>query len=129
MVYKKHKNYNLRLKSTGAKKVLESINKHFNHKIDNKGDKINIHYLILLKIRELSNYLKGKRKTIDFSKPKYKLNRIDTEELKDKISNISYYKWKKAGLSKGTLHYLKKNTVSDKPFSINKNILKEIINL
>jgi len=119
-------NYNLRLRSSGAKKVLESINKHFNHKILYKGDNVNIHYLILLKTRELSNFLKKKSKNIDFIKPKQKLNRKDTEEVRNKILNISYVDWKNKGLSKGTLFYLKKNARLDKPFSMNKNI-EEIV--
>jgi CRISP-associated protein Cas1 len=119
-------NYNLRLRSSGAKKVLESINKHFNHKILYKGDNVNIHYLILLKTRELSNFLKKKSKNIDFTKPKQKLNKKDTEEVRNKILNISYVDWKNKGLSKGTLFYLKKNARLDKPFSMNKNI-EEIV--
>jgi len=119
-------NYNLRLRSTGAKKVLESINKWFNKKVTYMGDENNWHYIILLKIREFAQFISYPNKKMDFTNPNYTLNRKDAVELRDKIQNISYVDWKKKGLSKGTLHYIKQNAKSEKPFYIKKNT-KDII--
>ena len=121
-------NYNLRLKSSGAKKVLESINKWFNKDVTYLGDKTNWHYIILLKIREFAQFMSNPNKKIDFSNPNYKLTRKDTIELRDKIQNISYVAWKKKGLSKGTLHYIKQNIKNNKPFYIKKNTADIIAN-
>jgi len=63
----------------------------------------------LLKTRELAQYLVGKRKTLDFSKPAYSVGRQDSDDIRQKILSISCYDWKKMGFSKGTLHYTKKN--------------------
>ena len=45
---------------------------------------------------------------------------------------MPYAEWKKQGFSKGTLHYMKKNAKSDKPFTLNKHVkerLEQWINL
>ena len=38
--------------------------------------------------------------------------------MRRKILETPYSKWKRMGYSKGTLHYLKKNARSEKPFKI-----------
>ncbi len=40
----------------------------------------------------------------------------------EKIPSISYSYWKKMGFSKGTLHYMKQNAESEKPFSLNAHV-------
>lgn len=120
-------NYNLRLKTSGVKKIMDNINKYFNIDVEYKKNKVNMHYLILLKTRELSNYLKTGKKLF-FTDIKFKIKRQDTEDIRNKILNISYYKWMKAGLSKGTLHYIKQNIKENKPFTLNKHIENKIIN-
>ena len=34
--------------------------------------------------------------------------------------------WKKLGFSKGTLHYMKQNAKSDKPFTLNSHVLERV---
>lgn len=75
-----------------------------------------------MKTRELAQYLVGKRKSLDFSKPVYAVERQDSEVIREKILSISYSEWKKMGFSKGTLHYMKKNAEADKPFSLNAHV-------
>ena len=82
---------------------------------------------MLMKTQELAHYLTGKTKTIDFTKPSPKLKRIDNQELREKILNLSYYKWMKAGFSKGTFHYMKQNAKSEKPFNLNKHVQKRLV--
>lgn len=73
----------------------------------------------MLKTRELAQYLVEKRKAIDFSKPEFTIDRQDSEDIRQKILNISYTEWKNLGFSKGTLHYMKQNAKADKPFTLN----------
>jgi hypothetical protein len=42
------------------------------------------------------------------------------------ILSIPYAQWKKRGFSKGTLHYMKKNAESDKPFTLNKHVRERL---
>jgi CRISP-associated protein Cas1 len=73
---------------------------------------------LLFKGKELAHYLIGKTKELDFVSPEFGVNRVDTHEIRQKILSISYVDWKKLGFSKGTLHYMKRNAKSDKPFTI-----------
>ena len=47
-------------------------------------------------------------------------------DIRQKILNISYVDWKKLGFSKGTLHYMKQNAKSDKPFTLNSQVLERV---
>lgn len=99
--------YSLSLKPSGAKKLTEEFNNWMNKKVPCKKQSVMWGYALLLKTRELAQYLVEKRKTIDFSKPEYTIERQDSEEIRQKILSISYSDWKKMGFSKGTLHYMK----------------------
>jgi CRISP-associated protein Cas1 len=61
-----------------------------------------------------------------FVKPEYEIERIDSYDMRQKILNISDVDWKKLGLSKGTLHYMKQNAKSDKPFTLNSHVLERV---
>lgn len=44
--------------------------------------------------------------------------RDDSAQMRQKILDMNYSDWMKAGNSKGSLHYLKKNAKSDNPFRV-----------
>ncbi len=46
--------------------------------------------------------------------------------MRQKILSISYTEWKEMGFSKGTLHYLKQNAASEKPFTLNKHVRERL---
>lgn len=60
-------------------------------------------------------------------KPEYQVDRVDTDEIRRKILGISYADWKKLGFSKGSLHYMKKNAESEKPFSLNQHVVERLM--
>ena len=60
-------------------------------------------------------------------KPEYQVDRVDTDEIRRKIQSISYADWKKPGFSKGSLHYMKKNAESEKPFSLNQHVVERLM--
>jgi CRISPR-associated protein Cas1 len=101
--------YSLRLKPSGAKKVTEEFQNRMNKKVPYHKNSVTWNYALLLKTRELAQYLVEKRKTIDFSKPEFTLDRQDSDDIRQKILSISYTEWKNLGFSKGTLHYMKQN--------------------
>ena len=118
--------YSLRLKPSGAKKLTEEFNKWMNNKVTYKGKSMIWSYVLLLKTRELAQYLVEKRKTIDFSNPHYAVERQDSEDVRQKILSISYTDWKKMGFSKGTLHYMKQNAKDEKPFTLNAHVRERL---
>lgn len=119
-------NYNLRLKPTGARKIVNEFSNMLNKKVSYQGKESTWSYVIFLKVRELAHYLASKKEKLDFVKPEYENERIDSYDIRQKILNISYVDWKKLGFSKGTLHYMKQNAKSDKPFSLNAHVLERV---
>lgn len=120
-------NYALRLRPTGARKVTEEVNAWFNKTVEYQGKELMWSYVMLLKGRELAHYLTGKKRGLDFIKPDYQVDRVDSAEIRRKILSISYADWKKLGFSKGTLYYMKQNARADKPFSLNQHIIKRLM--
>ena len=98
----------------------------FNEKVDYEGKNITWSYILFLKTRELAHYLIGKKKTVNFLKPSYEIERKDSNEIRKKILDISYSDWKKLGFSKGTLHYMKKNAEENRPFTLNKHVIERL---
>ena len=82
--------------------------------------------ILLLKVRGLAHYMAGKTKELEFVSPKFGAQRVYSHEIRQKILNISYVDWKKLGFSKGTLHYMKQNAKSDKPFTLNSHVLERV---
>ncbi|MFA6462033.1 MAG: CRISPR-associated endonuclease Cas1 [Candidatus Woesearchaeota archaeon] len=115
-------NYNLRLRSTGAKKVLTEIEKMFNQKAEFNNQQWAWRYVIQEQTTNLAQLLVGKKKEITFLSGIKGLKRQDSDDIRKKIMGISYTDWKNLGFSKGTLHYMKKNAASDKPFTMNKQV-------
>jgi CRISP-associated protein Cas1 len=119
--------YTLRLRPSGAKKLIAAIDKQFHEKSEHKGATWSWRYIIQDKTTELSHYLQGKRKKIEFITPEWKIERQDKADIREIIKNISYTKWEQMGFSKGTLNYMKKNAASDKPFTLNKHVEERIL--
>ena len=119
-------NYSLLLRPTGARKVTEAVNSWLNRTVEYQGKEVTWSYVLLLKARELAQYLIGKKRSLNFLTHEYEIERQDSEDMRRKIQNISYADWKEMGFSKGTLHYLKKNAEGDKPFTINKHVKERL---
>jgi len=70
----------------------------------------------------------GRRYSIEFIKLVYVVKRYDSDLLRKKIIAMPYTEWKKMGFSKGILHYMKHNSRSDKPFTLNAHVKKRLEN-
>jgi len=118
--------YSLRLRPSGARKVTDEFNSVINGKVEYRKKNSSWGSVLLLKARELSHHLVGKRKTIEFIKPVYVGKRDDTDLLRKKIIDMPYTEWEKMGFSKGTLHYMKQNANSGKAFSLNAHVRERL---
>ncbi|NPE29829.1 CRISPR-associated endonuclease Cas1 [Methanococcoides sp. SA1] len=118
--------FSLRLRPTGARKVTEEFNSVMNGKVEYRKKNTSWGSVILVKSRELSHQLVGKRKTIEFSNPVYVGERVDSNLLRKTIIDMSYVDWNKMGFSKGTLHYMKQNAEADKPFTLNAHVKERL---
>lgn len=122
-------NYNIKLRPIGVKKLIKEVEAQFNKTTNYVGRKYSWSYIILLKTRELAQYLLNKRRDINFSTPSIKLTRIDNHEIREKILKFPYSKAKKLGINKSTLWYLKQNAMSDKPFKIYEKVKEKLLKL
>ncbi|WP_292462316.1 CRISPR-associated protein Cas1 [Methanolobus sp.] len=118
--------YSLRLKPSGAKKVTEEFNKWMKKKIPYQKQSVMWSYALLLKTRELAQYLVEKKKSGDFCKPVYTIERPDSDDIRQKILSISYTDWENMGFSKGTLHYMKKNAEANMAFTLNAHVKERL---
>lgn len=118
--------YTLRLRPSGARKLVAEINNQLDRKVGFNSQQWSWRYVIQAKTRELAQFLVGKRTNIDLSGPNEPLERFDSEDLRQKILQISYTEWAKMGFSKGTLHYMKRNARQNKPFSLNKHVRERL---
>lgn len=82
----------------------------------------------MLKTRELTGYLEGRRTKVDYNSPSKTFRRIDDAELREKILAISYKEWAEMGYGKNGLYYLKKNVIDNKSFII-KQGMRDRINM
>ena len=104
---------------------LESLRIQFNSSANYRGLNYQWDSIILQKTRELANYILGKSRNLDFSKPLPDLERFDTKELREKILVLSVPEARKIGISKSTLWYLQERAQLNKPLRIyNKSKLK-----
>jgi CRISPR-associated protein Cas1 len=111
-------NYNIRLRPDATKKLIELVNGQLSSRVSYKNRSWEWRSVIHQKAGELVECLDGKRTSVDFITPYPVITRDDSEELRSKILSIGYNDWMKAGNSKGSLHYLKKNAMSEKPFKV-----------
>jgi CRISPR-associated protein Cas1 len=118
-------NCNLWMRPTDVRKVTEEVNRWMNKTVEYQGKDYPWHYDMPLKARELAHYLVGK-KMPDFVVPAYAVERQDSDEIRQKILDMSYTEWEKMGFSKGTLHYMKENAKSGKPFMLNKHVRERL---
>ncbi|MBP2029529.1 CRISPR-associated protein Cas1 [Methanohalophilus levihalophilus] len=118
--------FSLRLKPMGARKVTAEFNSMLNSKTKYRNKNTAWSSVLLLKSRELAHHLVGKRKTLDFVKPAHQIERNNSDDMRQKIMDISYSEWMKMGFSKGTLHYMKQNAKSGKTFSLNSHVKERL---
>jgi len=120
-------NYNLRLRPSGAKKLMEEINLWFNKKVKYQNKMYKWGNLMIEQARVLAHYLTGKKDMLDFSEPYFEIKRDDTEEMREAIIKMPYKKWKELGYSKGTLHPLKQKVKEGKVFYLTKDVKERLL--
>ena len=78
------------------------------------------------KTQELGRFLLGKSGSIDFIEPSPNLMRSDSQELRKRVLELSAREARRLGISKSTLHYLRKNAASYLSFDIYRNVREKL---
>jgi len=81
----------------------------------------------LNKTQELVGFLLGKSGSIDFIEPSPNLVRSDSQELRKWILELSAKEARKLGISKSTLHHLRKHARDNRSFKIYGKVRKKLV--
>jgi len=115
-------NYVYSFNVEARRRFRQLVVKRFNAPVQYKGKTWKWNTIILNKTQELSRFLLGKSESVDFVNPSPILKRSDACELRKRISELTQRQALELGVSKSTLHYLKKHARDRKPFKICKKI-------
>ena len=101
-------NYHIRLKQNTAKLLIEKIKNNFNKRYEFRNKQHTLDNIMFENVRELSRYISGNIKTLDFNIPDIEISRNDTIDMQNKIMSIDPEKRKALKLNKSTLWYQQK---------------------
>ena len=113
-------NYHIRLKPNIAKLLIEKIKNNFNKRYEFRNKQYTIDNIMFENVRELSRYISGKTKTLEFKIPDIEISRNDTIDMRNKIMSIDPEKRKELKINKSTLWYQKKNIKEGKAIKVYK---------
>jgi Uncharacterized protein predicted to be involved in DNA repair len=81
-------NYHIRLKPDTAKLLIEKIKNNFNKRYEFRNKQHTLENIMFENIRELSKYITGNSKNLEFSIPEIEIKRNDNSQVRDKIMSI-----------------------------------------
>jgi len=110
--------YRYRIEVEAKRRFLELLKDRFNSGVKYKGKTWKWDTIILNKTQELGRFLLEKLESLDFLDPAPSLVRSDSQELRKRILELTQKEARELGISKSTLHYLKKHARDRKPFKI-----------
>ena len=114
-------NYHIRLRPDTAKLLIEKIKNNFNKRYEFRNKQHTLGNIMFENVRELSRYISGKIKTLDFNIPDIEISRNDTINIKNKIISIDPEKRKALKINKSTLWYQQKKIKEGKTIKLYNN--------
>ena len=81
-------NYHIRLKPNTAKLLIEKIKNNFNQRYEFRNKQYALENIMFENIRELSRYITGNSKNLEFTIPYIEIKRNDNSQIRDKIMSI-----------------------------------------
>ena len=101
-------NYHIRLRPDTAKLLIEKIKNNFNKRYEFRNKQHTLDNIMFENVRELSRYISGKAKTLEFKIPDIEISRNDTIDVQNKIMSIDPEKRRVLKINKSTLWYQQK---------------------
>jgi len=111
-------NYHIRLKPDTAKLLIGKIKNNFNQRYEFRNKQYALENIMFENIRELSRYIMGNSKHLEFSIPDIEIKRNDNSQIRDKIMSIDPEKRKELKINKSTLWYQQKKTKEGKTLKV-----------
>jgi CRISPR-associated protein Cas1 len=107
-------------------RFINLLREQFNSGVRYKGRILKWDTVIEQKATELSRFLGGRSRELDFTEPRPIHVRLDSSNLRNKILSITQQEATKAGIGKGTLHYLRQNAHDPKCFRTYMSVLSRL---
>ncbi len=101
-------NYHIRLRPDTAKLLIEKLKNNFNKRYEFRNKQHTLDNIMFENVRELSRYISGTAKTLEFKIPDILISRNDTIDVQNKIMSIDPEKRKALKINKSTLWYQQK---------------------
>jgi CRISPR-associated protein Cas1 len=118
--------YRYRFEIEAKRRFLDLLRERFNTGAKYNGRVLKWDTVIEQKAVELGRFLVGRSSKMDFSEPSPTLSRGDERELRRRILSLSQMEARKLGIGKSTLHYLRKNTRSQRSFKIYQKVQRKL---
>ncbi|WP_236719362.1 hypothetical protein [Picrophilus oshimae] len=113
------------MKPDTAKLLIEKIKDNFNKRYEFRNKQYTLENIMFENIRELSRYVLGKAKSLEFKIPDITMSRNDTSDLRDRIMSIDPGERKVLKINKSTLWYQKKKIKEGKAIKLyNKTMVR-----
>jgi CRISPR-associated protein Cas1 len=99
-------------------RFLDLLRDQFNSRVRYRGLVFKWYMIIEQKIVEFRRCLEGRNNRLDFSEPSPDLRCVDDRQLLHRILSLSQSDGRRIGIGRSTLHYLRKNAKSKRPFKV-----------
>jgi len=96
-------NYNIRLRETTAKALIEKIRLNFNLRVLYNGKYYGYQNVLYENVRLLANYIMDKSSKLQFNIPKFEIRKRDKTEVRNKVLNLTPQDRKMLNINKSTL--------------------------
>jgi CRISPR-associated protein Cas1 len=119
--------YRYRFDSEAKQRFLNLLRGRFNSGVRYRGRVFKWDTVIEQKTTELGRFLANRTGRLDFTEPTPTLSRIDDQKLRIRILSLSQSEARELGIGKSTLHYLRRKTASERPFTVHNEVYSRII--
>lgn len=117
--------YSMKLDGNTANALIDTIRLNFARKAPYKGRNHSYEDILLQNLRMLANHLYGKE-SVDFSVPLFSIERNDSNDIRNRISNMSPSERKSKGINKSTLWYQKQHIKQGRPMKLYRKTREKI---
>jgi hypothetical protein len=121
--------YRYRFEPEAKQRFLELLRERFNSAVRYKGRAFKWDTVIEHKVAELGRFLADRSAKLDFHEPTPTLVRMDDQELRRRILNLSQSNAKALRIQGTTLHYLRKKASSESTFKVYRKVRERLASI
>jgi CRISPR-associated protein Cas1 len=118
--------YRYRFDEEAKRRFIGLLRDRFNSGVEYKDRVLRWDTVIEQKATELSRFLGGRSRELDFTEPRPIHVRSDSSSLRNEILSLTQQDATKAGIGKSSLHYLRQNAHNPKCFRTYKSVMSRL---